>query len=202
MRKKMELKNIEHSKPKAGEFYKHFKNKLYQILTIAIHTETGEEMVVYQALYDDFKVYVRPMELFLSEVDHEKYPDSIQKYRFEKYEFKDERQLETNIVNKESIFLEEEKALEEAKKKELEEQIQQTKIETKKLGLMDFLEADTCQEKLNVLNGLERSINETMIDNIAISLDLAITEGSIESRVEEIRDYLLTRIRFESNRGR
>lgn len=198
----MELKNIEHSKPKAGEFYKHFKNKLYQILTIAIHTETGEEMVVYQALYDDFKVYVRPMELFLSEVDHEKYPDSIQNYRFEKYEFKVERQLETNIVNKESIFLEQEKALEEAKKRELEEQIQQTKIETKKLGLMDFLEADTCQEKLNVLNGLERSINETILDNIAISLDLAITEGSIESRVEEIRDYLLTRIRFESNRGR
>lgn len=201
MRKRMISKNIEHSRPKAGEFYKHFKNKLYQILTIAIHTETEEEMVVYQALYDDFKVYVRPMEQFLSEVDLTKYPDSIQKYRFEKYEFKKEREIKNEVINPEHIFLEEEKALEEIEKKTVEGQEEQNKIVKKKLGLMDFLEADTCQEKLNVLNGLEKSMDETMLDNIAISLDLAITEESIENRVDEIRDYLLTRIRFESNRG-
>ena len=77
------------STPWRGEVWRHFKGNLYKIIACPVkHTETNEQLVVYQALYgdyriDDFTVYARPLEIFMGRVDKQKYPDAKQNYRFE-----------------------------------------------------------------------------------------------------------------------
>ncbi len=68
---------------KINGIYKHFKGDYYLVNDIVIHSETKEKYVLYTALYDDCKRYIRPYDMFLSEVDREKYPNVEQKYRFE-----------------------------------------------------------------------------------------------------------------------
>ena len=68
---------------KINGIYRHFKGNLYKVEDIALDSETMEKMVVYRKLYNEKSLWVRPLEMFLSEVDHEKYPNIEQKYRFE-----------------------------------------------------------------------------------------------------------------------
>lgn len=71
-----------------GGIYKHFKGNLYKVINIGYDSETiingiSKKLVIYEALYDDHKIWVRPYDMFVSKVDKEKYPDVLQEYRFE-----------------------------------------------------------------------------------------------------------------------
>ena len=68
---------------KIHAIYRHFKGNRYYVEGVARNSETGEEMVIYRQLYGEGTLWVRPISMFLSEVDREKYPNAPQKYRFE-----------------------------------------------------------------------------------------------------------------------
>ncbi len=82
-----------------GKLVKHFKGKLYLVIDVAKHSETMEELIVYKALYGEFGLFVRPKDMFLSEVDKERYPQCKQKYRFEEVNDVDMKEI-ANLLTK------------------------------------------------------------------------------------------------------
>lgn len=150
--------------PKPGEFYRHFKNKLYQIVAVATHSETREKLVIYQALYGEYGVYARPMDMFMSEVDKEKYPDVKQKYRFERIE----------DIAKESKLdkLSDSKVIEHDKKLKEDSISNDNTLKTDKdtdFGkgyFIEFLEADDLNTKKEILIANRELISERELDTI------------------------------------
>lgn len=191
-----------------GEFYRHFKNKLYQVKQIAYHSETKEKMVVYQALYGDYRCYVRPYDMFVSEVDHVKYPSVTQKYRFEKVE------PEEFASGSDSRVLEIREIPEPATQGHLTgEQSSQTRVvsdndtmETEAAvnpALIQFLDAPTYREKLNVLTAIRSKMDDRLVNDIATSMDITVEEGDIDQRFLSLKSCVLMHAKYEeSNRLR
>ena len=183
-----------------GGFYRHFKDKLYQVKGTAIHSETKEKMVIYQGLYGSYEMYVRPYDMFLSEVDHIKYPDVVQKYRFELIDIKTGKSLEAdyeeNNQNMESEKSEESEELEESEKSEESEESEEDS------KLIRFLDAYDYKEKLDILTSMRGELNDGLIDIMAESIEVAVPEGDITDRYNSLRKCLMAHTKYEGLRLR
>ncbi|TCL60597.1 uncharacterized protein DUF1653 [Kineothrix alysoides] len=223
--------------PQPHEIYRHFKGNTYQIITIAEHSETGEMLVIYQAMYGNYKTYARSMDMFLEKLDKEKYPQATQEYRFEVVSIaakkpeiepagevkKAEIESLREVVKKAEIERSKEvvkKAEIEPAKKLVEElaiepegvltnatAIQSTDEEEEQALNIDpqvlkFLDADSYEERLNILTGIHHRITDDMINVMAIATDIEVKPGDIEERYVELRNCLLKLEKFECNRLR
>ena len=186
--------------PSPGQLYRHFKGNLYRIVTLAKHSETGEELVVYQALYGDYEVYARPLAMFMEKIDKEKYPDALSEYRFE---------LQKELIEAPSF---QKSSEEEAGQKEymsdqnpkevsegIEEEPEELNIDPL---VLEFLDAGTYGERLNILSALQHRITDEMINTMAMAVDVEIGEGDTQDRLEELRTCLMTFEKYECNRLR
>lgn len=240
--------------PKPHEIYKHFKGNLYQIVTIAQHSETGEQLVIYQAMYGDFKTYARPLAMFTSEVDKVKYPEVQQRFRFELQGADAERQTrESAAVSGAKTTTQvaptataPTATVQPATTQAAPTATAQTEPTTTAQGaptqtaptataqptttqaastvtaqpvpsaahievaqeptldplVLEFLDADSYEQKLNILAGLHHRITDEMITTMAIACDIEVNDGETEERYEELKNCLLTMEKFECNRLR
>ena len=192
--------------PLPGEKYLHFKNKLYQVIAVAKHSETMEPYVVYQALYGDFGVYIRPYDMFVSEVDHEKYPEVTQKYRFAYVDHTKNETLRTeraehkkmpvnqNVEQQENVpdvtaavstaELQEQNMVQ--RESDVEEQIDP--------WLLRFLDTE---EKYQIVCDIKNDITDRLIDDLAVAVDVVIPEGKLSDRYEQLKYCIRTRQKYE-----
>ncbi|SET22097.1 DUF1653 domain-containing protein [Enterocloster lavalensis] len=197
--------------PRPGEFYRHFKNKLYQIIGIAAHSETGEAMVVYQALYGDYGLYVRPLTMFVSEVDREKYPDAAQKYRFERV-----------VPGAEGGFTGASSAPQTADA-DIPVTAQSASLDSSGRPthgpapspvsaqpsdpipnpyLMAFLEAENADGQLAALMAMDGHVGQEEVDCLRVVLEMGPGGGSISKQLTDIRKYLEMQRRYDGSRLR
>ena len=213
--------------PRPGEFYRHFKNKLYQVIGIAAHSETGEAMVVYQALYGDYGLYVRPLTRFVSEVDREKYPDAAQKYRFERVVPGAEggftgassafQTADADIpVTAQSAALDAsgspargpEPSLVSAQPSgstcgpEPSPVSVQPSDPTPNPYLMAFLEAENADGQLAALMAMDGHVGQEEVDCLRVVLEMGPGGGSISKQLTDIRKYLEMQRRYDGSRLR
>lgn len=230
---------MERENPKPGERYRHFKGNLYQIITVALHAEDKEELVVYQALYPPFCVYARPVSSFFAQIDIKKYPNAQQACRFVKVtdlkgaatsddKRNPVRQEEAAIRQKEKSEAAKEepkvrlRELGEAKKEaevnkieaeaiKIEAKAVQKKNETPQRTerqpeedaqgvnpvLLEFLDAGTIHEKVNILRERKNQLDDKCITDLATVMDLAIEKGDLDMRYQQLLSCLEMLKRFE-----
>ncbi len=278
--------------PRTGEFYRDISDKTFQIVTIAVHTGTGEQMVVYQALFGDFGVYTQPVQQFTENFKNQKELDaSKEPYRQKTpgavrdqntvgflrnlqnaagnygnsqntadQPLQPQNQADVSAaVQKDTGFAKSpadrskddgdarqpqqktrphtqspaearrilrqsqnrtdtaagDSYYDEKRRRQMEEREQRREMfrksqkhesATEELRanpcLLKFLEADTYEEKFHVLNTIQNDMTDRLIDDIAVVLDVVIPEGPLNDRFHQLRNIILTRQKYETNRFR
>ena len=196
--------------PKPGEFYRHFKNKMYQIVAVASHSETGEKLVIYQALYGDYGIYARPLDNFLSPVDREKYPQAEQKFRFEKTEPGCGNEAEPEQGTREKTLEQSRRNCGLAGRGVVSAErdggwgfspIEPVPDQPNPL-LIEFLDAESTEEQLAVLRRMEGCVGKRELDSVCVYLDISTRYGSLEEQTEGIRRYLKLQMHYDASRLR
>lgn len=210
--------------PKPQEIYRHFKGKLYQILTLAEHTETGEQLVVYQALYGEYRIYARELSQFVSRVDRKEYPDATQELRFEPVSMGTTGAQDSDLAHEDTVgnaapeaagtgkdgtsgegnaaFGGEETGNSDAPEiRETEENDADGEASLDPL-ILEFLDADSYEQRLNILAALHHRITDEMITTMAVAADVEIADGDTKERYEALKNCLLTLEHYECNRLR
>ena len=203
------MENLERKIPKPFEIYKHFKGKLYQILNIATHSETKETLVIYQALYGDFGVYARPLDMFLSRVDKKKYPDSEAEYRFTKVKLVSKeaspnipKEIPESAAKAETVPLTDGEASISTSGPIAGVPSEDEQLRRAQELFIEFLDEDDFKKKKHILKAISGIATDSMINNMAASLDLVVSGASRERDVKMIDDYIRARIHFDGSRLR
>ena len=196
--------------PRPGEFYRHFKNRLYQVIAVAYDAETEQQVVVYQALYGDYRVWVRPLENFLSRTDREKYPEASQEWRFERVQPAEAApRQEAAPASSEKTVTPAAPELKEGPAQDVSAPAEPAPavpaVEDGRTGtqvLLAFLDAETREEKKAVLvSGMAR-LTQRELDSIYMALDMPAQEGDVRAQVSGILSWMKTQERYESSRLR
>ena len=189
--------------PQPQEIYRHFKGNLYQIRCLAKHSETEEMLVIYQAMYVDFQIYARPLASFMKEVDTKKYPNVSARYRFELQGAQGEDLTKQELsVELSPVSGRETEPVQAPEAAAYDEQFEtQEELNIDPL-VLQFLDADSYERRLEILRMLHNRIDHDMINTMAVAVDVEIKDGDIESRYEELKSCLLTFEKYECNRLR
>ncbi|MGN0298656.1 MAG: DUF1653 domain-containing protein [Lachnospiraceae bacterium] len=198
---------MEREIPQPGQFYRHFKNKLYQIIAIATHSETGNALVIYQALYGDFQIYARPLEMFLSPVDKVKYPDAKQYWRFQRVTFASAQKKSPANPNTASAEIAATAitipntlpALSTPRKQSPARPQASASIED---IVTSYINANSAQERLHILEENKDICTNHMLDSMAYLIDHTLDGKTVSDKYEDLHNILQTLVHFENSRLR
>lgn len=202
---------MEHT-PKPGEIYRHFKNRLYQVIAVARHTETEEELVVYQALYGTYGVYARPLAGFTGKVDRKKYPDAAQAFRFELVDVSglaeaEEKESRTKASQSDKTGEDQKESGGPDKTGDAGKDItvpagEEALEQALNPLLLSFVDTRDFDVKLEILSAMEDRVGQDDVDALCEALDLPKMTGDIGGQVRSVRQYLEMRKKFDNKRLR
>ncbi len=221
---KTDTADLQERMPKPLERYQHFRGGRYQVLTLAEKEDTGEQLVIYQALYGDNKIYARSLASFVEELSPAQYPDAVQRFRFQKIEEdRSEEASGQDLASRDGagsgvqdlasqdgtgshVQERTQEALESLREDAAPDELRKTVSDDAEPSLDPmlerFLDARTTQDRLTVLDEMRGRVTDAMIDTMALASDVEVKPGPLQLRYEDLHDCLLTIQRYELERSR